>query len=154
MPSLGKFIKAGKGQSTVELAFAFPLLMLVFFGVVEFSHLFYTQLTAQNALRDAARFMVTGQGYDATDPAVRAGLIHDKFCDSLIGTGVSCPPIGADFKFTCGPVGGAVDCVPAGGNPGDTVTVTATLIKPWFTGLFGAPITLTLSTTWQNEQYL
>ena len=150
MLSLRKFIKTGKGQSTVELALAFPLLMLVFLAVVEFSHLFYTELTAQSALREAARYMVTGQGYDATDPAVRAGLIHDKFCQSLIGTGVSCPPIGPDFKFTCG----AVDCTPAGGNPGETVTVTATLTKPWFTGLFGAPITLTLSTTWQNEQYL
>jgi len=150
MLSLRKFIKVGKGQSTVELAFAFPLLMLVFFGVVEFSHLFYTQLTAQNALRDAARYMVTGQGYSSSDPDARADIIHDKFCQSLIGTGVSCPPIGADFKFTCD----AVDCVPAGGNPGDTVTVTATLIKSWFTGLFGTPITLTLSTTWQNEQYL
>ena len=154
MLSVRKFIKTGKGQSTVELAFAFPLLMMVFFGVVEFSHLFYTQLTAQNALRDAARYMVTGQGYSSSDPDARADIIHDKFCQSLIGTGVSCPPIGADFKFTCGPVGGAVDCVPAGGNPGETVTVIANLTKPWFTGLFGAPITLTLRTTWQNEQYL
>ena len=150
MRALSKSIRSRQGQSTVELALAFPLLMLVFLGIVEFAHLFYTELTAQNALREAARYMVTGQGYSLSDPNQRANFIHDKFCQSLIGTGVSCPPIGPDFKFTCG----AVDCTPAGGNPGQTVTVTAILTKSWFTGLFGAPITLTLSTTWQNEQYL
>ncbi|TMA07625.1 MAG: hypothetical protein E6J89_16340 [Deltaproteobacteria bacterium] len=140
-----------KGQTVVEFSLVVLLLFSLIFAIVEFSHLFYTELTLQYALREAGRYMVTGQGDVSGDPTIRANLIHDKFCQGLIGTGLSCPPIGtgtaANFRFICG----GSDCSPAGGNPGDTVKVTVKLTKPWFTGLFGAPIPFTLSTTWKNE---
>jgi Flp pilus assembly protein TadG len=140
-----------RGQTVVEFSLVLLLFFSLIFAIIEFSHLFYTELTLQYALREAGRYMVTGQGDVSGNPSIRANLIHDKFCQGLIGTGLSCPPIGtgtsANFRFICG----ASDCSPAGGNPGDTVKVTVKLTKPWFTGLFGAPIPFTLSTTWKNE---
>lgn len=149
-PSLPEKVKCERGQAVVEFTFAALLFFSLIFAIVEFSHLLYTRLNAQHALREAGRYMVTGQGFDPGDSTARGNVIHDKFCQSLIGTGVSCPPVGPDFRFTCG----VAACSTPGGNPGQTVTVTATLTKPWFTGLFGSPITFTLNTTWKNEPYL
>ena len=149
MSAFPKFMRSGRGQSTVELAFAFPLLMLVFFAVVEFSHLFYVRVTLQHALRQAGRYAVTGQGQDPIDADARIEAIRTRFCDYLIGTGLPCPTtFGGNFAIN------PVD----GGGPGDTVTITATFTRPWFTVLFNqfaaGGINLSVSTTWVNYKFV
>ena len=150
-------IKCQRGQAVVETTFSFLIFMMVFFGIVEFSHLFYTKMNMQHALSEAGRYMVTGQGLDlsGTNPNARLATIQNKFCKNLIATGLSCVNLASHMTVTCAGAGG---CAQPAGGPGQTVTLTATYTKPWFTGLFNhllpVPVTLTASTTWVNELYM
>ena len=148
-------IKCQRGQAVVEITFSFLIFMMVFFGIVEFSHLFYTKVNMQHALSEAGRYMVTGQGLDlsGTNPNARLTIIKNKFCQNLIATGISCA---AYFRHDSHLR--RRGCTSAAGGPGQTVTLTATYTKPWFTRLFNqllpVPVTLTASTTWVNEVYM
>ena len=143
------------GQAVVEFTLGFLLFLMVFYAIVEFAHLFYTRVNLNHALSEAGRYMITGQGIDASgsDPEARLTMIKQKFCRNLIATGLSCTDIDTHFEVTC--IGG---CTQPAGGPGQTVTLTATFQKSWFTGLFdslmGGPVTLTTSTTWKNEPFL
>lgn len=143
--TLAGFVKEEKGQSVVELALVFPIFALVFFAIVEFSHLFYTKLTLQHALREAGRYAVTGQTGAET---IRPDAIQEVFCKSLIGTGLSCSEVAGQFQLN-----------PAdGGGPGDVVILTARFVKAPFTGLIsrffpGGKVTFQMSTTWKNEPF-
>jgi len=142
-----KYIKSDKGQSIIEFTLVFPIFALVFFAVVEFSHLFYVRLTLQHALREAGRYMVTGRA-DEPDPdnpgeaLPREQAIEAIFDKWLMGTGTGLQ----DFAMN-----------PAdGGGAGETVTLTAAFTKPWFTILFDqfspGGVTFNMSTTWVNER--
>ena len=139
------FIKSERGQSVVELALVFPLFALVFFAIVEFSHLFYVKLTLQHALREAGRYAVTGR---AEEKGTRPEAIQEVFCKNLIGTGLSCREVRGEFALN-----------PAdGGGSGDIVTLTATFEKAPFTLLIGRfftdrKVTFRVSTTWKNEPF-
>jgi Flp pilus assembly protein TadG len=152
-----KSIRDQRGQAIVETTLSFLIFMMVFFAVVEFSHLFYTRVNLQHALSEAGRHMITGQGIDLSgaDPNARLATIQNKFCQNLIATGLSCTDLVSAMTVTCA---GGSGCSQPGGGPGQTVTLTATYTKPWFTGLFnhllGTPPTLTSSTTWVNEVYM
>ncbi|MGH7827212.1 MAG: TadE/TadG family type IV pilus assembly protein [Candidatus Binatia bacterium] len=147
-----------RGQAVVELTFAFLIFITIFLGIVEFSHLLYTKVTLQNALRSAGRYMVTGQtALDGNgNPIPRDQVIHDVFCDNLIAVGVPCPS-GSDFQFICIEDDGTTTAC-SGGGPDDTVMVTVNLSKPalipFFSQFFpsgGFPFQL--HTTWKNEPY-
>jgi hypothetical protein len=149
-------IRGQRGQAVVELTFAFLIFMTVFYAIIEFSHLLYTKVTLQNALRSAGRYMVTGRtGKDGDGNDIpRDQMIHNVFCANIIAVGVPCPS-GSNFQFTClDPP--APSC--SGGEPEQTVMVTVNLAKPalipFFSQFFptgGVPFTL--STTWRNEPY-
>jgi len=55
-----------RGQSAVELALIFPVLLLVLMGIIEFSRAFFTYCTISNAAREGARY----------------GIIHPTWEDS------------------------------------------------------------------------
>jgi TadE-like protein len=147
-------IKSQRGQAIVELTFGFLIFMSIFYAIIEFSHLLYTKVTLQNALRSAGRYMVTGQKITGVN---RDQVIHNVFCQNLIAVGVPCPDIGPDFQFTCLPDGSPpVSC--SGGGPDETVMVTVNLAKPalvpFFSQFFPAGgFPFSLSTTWHNEPY-
>jgi hypothetical protein len=144
------------GQAVVELTFAFILFFTMFMAVVEFSHLLYTKLTLQHALRSAGRYMVTGRtGQDSQGVNIpRDQMIHGTFCANLIATGVQCPGLGSNFQFVC--IGSP--CTAPGGGPEQVVMVTVNLTKqpliPFgsqFLPSGGFPFQL--STTWKNEPF-
>ena len=85
-----------RGQAAVELTLGFLLFFSIFMAVVEFSHLLYTKVTLQHALRSAGRYMVTGQtSTDGNGNSVaRSDAIHDVFCANVIATGLQCPSLG------------------------------------------------------------
>jgi Flp pilus assembly protein TadG len=143
--------KKEHGQVIVEFTFIALLFFTLIFAIVEFSHLFYTRLTVQHALREAGRLMITGQGTSLTNPNARVQAIQQKFCDQLIGTALSCANV--NFTVTC-----AGGCTQAGGGPNQSVTLTVTFAKSWFTPIFnnfmGGPLTLSVSSTWKNEPYM
>ena len=154
-----RFLQNYRGQAAVELTFAFLLFFTLFMAIVEFSHLLYTKVTLQHALRTAGRYMVTGRtGLDSYgNPIPRDQMVHDVFCANVIATGLQCPSLASEkFQFTCLPV--PTPCTQPGGGPEQTVMVTVNLTKPAmmpFASQFfpegGVPFQV--STTWKNEPY-
>jgi Flp pilus assembly protein TadG len=49
------------GATVVEMAIIAPVFLLVLLGLIEFSLIFFATLTMQYAVREGARFAVTGQ---------------------------------------------------------------------------------------------
>jgi len=54
------------GQSLVEFALLLPVMLMLFFGTMEFGRLWFTRLTVRHAVVEATRFAVTG--IRLTDP--------------------------------------------------------------------------------------
>lgn len=50
-----------RGSAVVELAIIAPIAFLLLIGVIEFAIVFYTTLTMQYAVREAARYAITGR---------------------------------------------------------------------------------------------
>jgi len=149
-------VKEQRGQAAVELTLGFLLFFALFMAVVEFSHLNYTKVTLQHALRSAGRYMVTGQTTkDANGNNIaRSDAIHDVFCANVIATGLQCPSLGPDFTFVC------LDapCSQPAGGPNQTVMATVTLHKhsltPFFSQFFSTDgVTFQISSTWKNEPF-
>jgi hypothetical protein len=146
-----------RGQAVVEMTLGFLLFFALFMAIVEFSHLLYSKLTLQHALRTAGRYMITGKTgtTGGGTPIPRDQMIHDVFCNNVIAAGVQCPALGSsNFQFTC--VGGP--CTQPGGGPDQTIIVTINLSKPtlmpFFSRFFPAGgVPLQLSTTWKNEPF-
>ena len=155
-----RFLQSHRGQAVVELTFAFILFFTLFMAIVEFSHLLYTKVTLQHALRTAGRYMVTGRtGKDGSGNDIpRDKMIHDVFCANVIATGLQCPAVNtSDFQFTCLDPPPAVTCT--GGGPNQTVLVTVKMKKPammpFFSQFFpSGGVQFQLSTTWKNEPFV
>lgn len=137
----------------MEFALAAVLFFTVFLAIIEFAHLFYVKLTLQHALREAGRFMITGRnGVDAEgNPTIPrcngdgTGAVWDKFYQNVKGFG-SRPTltITSDSGTACG-------------RAEETVTLTATYTKPWFSVLANSfmpgGVPLTVSMQWVNEPF-
>ena len=153
-------LKRRDGQAVVELTFGFLLFFSLFMAIVEFSHLLYSKVTLQHALRTAGRYMVTGKtGTDGAGvPIPRDQMIHDVFCANIIAAGVQCPNLGtSNFQFACPGSPGNI-CSPQGGGSNQTVVVTVNLSKPslmpFFSRFFpSGGVPFQLSTTWKNEPF-
>lgn len=68
-----------KGQATVEFALVALLLSALLFAIIDLAYMCYVNLTMQEAVREGARYAVTGQG-----GATQASLIQ-KIRDSSNG---------------------------------------------------------------------
>jgi Flp pilus assembly protein TadG len=69
-----------RGVAVVEFAFAAILFFTVLFAIVDFSYLFFANLTMQHAVREGARYAVTGQS--GLDPTPQ-GTAQDR-CDAAV----------------------------------------------------------------------
>ena len=150
-------LRASKGQGAVEFMFAFVLFFTMFMSIVEFSHLFYSKLTLQHALREAGRYMVTGR----VEKDIKSGkeisrdqAVLNVFCGNLTASGIACPVLEDNFEFTC------LDapCTKKGGGPDQTVMVTGTFRKqplfPFFRPFFtNQGVAIQVSATWRNEPF-
>ena len=145
------------GQAVVELTFGFLIFFSLFMAIVEFSHLLYSKVTLQHALRTAGRYMVTGKtGVDGGGlPIPRDQMIHDVFCNNVVAVGVQCPNLGtSNFQFACL----YTSCSQPGGGSNQTVMVTVNLSKPTLMPFFSrffpsGGVPFQLSTTWKNEPF-
>jgi Flp pilus assembly protein TadG len=137
-----------RGQGLVEFALVIPLVLLLFFGVFEFGRFFYSRLTLQHAVAEAARFAVTGNVLADTitgDPMTRA-----KSIISVIHRNASTLNIDV----------GRVTIYPSdAGGPGDVVRVSADftfqLMIPGYTSLFpNGQLEFSVSTAMRNEPFI
>ena len=79
--------RAGRGSTLVEFALIAPLLFFLMFVIIELAILFWVNLTMQYAVREGARYSVTGQSN--LDPATvnqqRYLAVIQKIKDSSMG---------------------------------------------------------------------
>ncbi len=154
---VGVCIFRKNGQAAVEMTVGFLIFFTLFMGIAEFSHLLYSKVTLQHALRSAGRYMVTGKTNTGGDglPIPRDQMVHDVFCNNIIAAGVPCPALGtSNFQFACL----SAACSQPGGGPNQTVVVTVNLSKPalmpFFSRFFpSGGVPFQLSTTWKNEPF-
>jgi Flp pilus assembly protein TadG len=128
-----KSIKTGKqerGAAAVEFALILPLLVVMVFGIIEFSILFYNKAMITNACREGAR---AGIVYDFPDRPSAADITNvvNGYCASHLIT------FGDPAQGPSTVVSGI------GGGSGDNLTVTVTynydfLVLPNFLGAFFA----------------
>jgi len=146
------------GGTMLETAFVLGTFLLLLFGIIDLGFLFYSEVTLQNAVRQGARYAVTGNCSSGTcfDPGNGSG---DRL-NTIINTVV---------KFSFGLITNSsvtVTCVQGtcptysgygsnnAGGPGDVVKVSATytwhpiILYRFFTG---GSYTYSVSATYKNE---
>ncbi|MEI6082958.1 MAG: TadE family protein [Verrucomicrobiota bacterium] len=151
---LGKSVSTRRGQSMVEFAIVAPLFFLMVFGIIDIGRVIFSQITLQNAMRQAGRFAVTGNRL--TDPVTlqpmsRVNSIIETAKKAAVGLDVTNIQISSA-------AGGNSGAARAGG-PRDVVTISMTsnlkLITPMIGRFFGASgiYTFTVKTTFLNEPF-
>ena len=72
--------KKASGAATVEFALVAVTVFTLLFGIIDFSYLFWGTLSMQHAVREGARYAVTGQSNLFTNPT---GNAKDR-CDAAV----------------------------------------------------------------------
>ncbi len=145
---LKRFRRSDSGQGLLEFAVIVPVLLLVFFGVFEFGRFYFTRVTLQQAVAEAARFAITGEVLpdpDSGDPMSRAQSII-----AVIHKNAHTLDIDVD-RITLTP--------PDAGGPGDVVTVNAEFSFEFVVPLYdklvpGGKIDFEVSTAMKNEPFI
>lgn len=107
-------LRCTRGTTPVELAIVLPVLLVILFGIFDFSRLFYARLTMQHAVREAVRFAVTGNATNdpvSGTPRSRVESIRAKIVQHAVALDVD--------------VNGIVITPANGGGPGEVVTVSS-----------------------------
>jgi Flp pilus assembly protein TadG len=126
-----KLLRDSGGANLLEAAIITPLLLLVTFGIVDFSALLYVHLALQNGVTQASRFGVTG---NVTGALSRQASIMQAMRTSTPTLTLS------DAAFTFSHLSGG-NWVSGAGAPGDIEKVAVDynwqimtpLISPFFT---------------------
>lgn len=73
------------GTTLVEMAIIAPLFILVLIAIIEVSFMFFTTLTMQYAVREGARFAITGRANETGGSQQRYTTIIAKIKDNSLG---------------------------------------------------------------------
>ena len=74
-------IKKEEGASAIEFALVLPLLLVLVFGIIEFSILFYDKAMLTNASREGARVGIVYRYQDAQKQELHILVFWDLACD-------------------------------------------------------------------------
>lgn len=154
--------KNQKGQTTIEFALVAILLLVLLFAIIDLATLFYVNLTMQHAVREGARYAITGRSDLGEDR--RSALIakireqsmglYNKNQHSPRDPSISViRPTGVTFSNYSG--------TPTTGDPGkadETIVVSLTYTWPLLTPLMkpffqGGAYTFTVKSTMKNEPF-
>lgn len=146
------------GVAAVEMALVAPVLLLLLIGTLEMSLVYFASLTMQYAVREAARYAVTGQVNDDPNTAnqQRYLAVLQKLQDSSAGLYSKVNPVLVVNNTTYSTA--ASYNANMFGNPGDIVVLqvlcTWKLATPVLNLVFpGGVYKFTVGATMQNEQY-
>lgn len=114
-----KHRKSERGAAAVEFALVVPVLLLLLVGIIEFAHVFNTQISLTQAAREAARTMAIQNNQSAAITAAQNG-----------SPGLSPAVSGVTFSSPA--------C-----TSGAEMTVTINYTMPTLTGLLGPSMNLT-----------
>ena len=134
-------MKHQRGATAVEFAIVFPLLILLMFGIIEFSVILYDKAMITNASREGARAGIVSQLVRVSDAQIQS--VVDNYCKLYL----------ISFKSGAAPV---TSVARAGSTFGSELSVTVTytysfLALPKFvTGIVG-PIDLTAKSVMRME---
>ena len=135
-------IKGQRGGSAVEFAIVLPILLVLLFGIIEFSILFYDKAVITNASREGARAGIVFAPTPLDDGGITA--VVNSYCASNL--------------ITFGSATGATTTVSRGGSgsPGDPLTVTVNysydfLVLPNFVTALTGPMDLQAITVMRME---
>jgi Flp pilus assembly protein TadG len=135
-------IKNQRGAALVEFAIVLPLLLVLVFGMIEFSIMFYDKAVITNASREGAR---AGIVYDFPNriPESEISSTVSTYCSGRLITFGSANPANTTISGTCV-------------NAGDTITVTVSylydyLVLPAFIQALAGPVTLSAATAMRCE---
>jgi Flp pilus assembly protein TadG len=139
--------KETRGSTLVEFALVVPMIIVLFMGITEFGRFYFTRITLQHAVREAARFAVTGGTLpdpDTGDPMTRVESIRHVILEEAANLDLD--------------VEGLVVDPPDGGGPSAVVTVTAEFrfefIAPVIRQMFpGGGYDFTVATAMKNEPF-
>jgi len=130
-------VRDDRGVNMVEAAIITPFLLLLTFAIVDFSTMFYVQLTLESAVSQATRFAVTGR--TMADPDNPGGTLSRA--GSIIAAMRQAAPTltipDSAFSFSNMPPGGTTWRGGVGG-PGDIERVTVNYRWNFFTPTIGA----------------
>lgn len=73
------------GAAAVEFAMAAILFFTVLFSIIDWSYLFFANLSMQHAVREGARYAVTGQSGLSPTPGDRCAAAREKVRQSSMG---------------------------------------------------------------------
>ena len=133
-------VKHQKGIAVVEFALVLPILIMLLFGIIEFSLILYDKAVLTNASREGARYGIVSQSPRVTIDEITAKV--NAYCQNHMVT----------FGAQTDPV---VNVTP-GSNFGDPLTVTVTysygfLLLPNFVTAVTGPVNLTATTVMRME---
>lgn len=115
-----RVLRRERGAAAVEFALIVPVLLILVFGIIEFSRLYNEQISLTNAARSAVRVMaISSDEAKATQAAIDAAPTLDA---ALVAAGLSLTPA------TC--------------SAGATMTAAIDYEASLLTGWFGAAIGL------------
>jgi len=144
-----KLFETSRGASAVEFAIILPLLVLLIFGIIEFSFALYDKAMITNASREGARVGIVYRIPAVTDAEI-TGAVNNYLGSHLITFGGK-RPRGSD------PVTGAsVIVMRTGYSPGGELRVRigytySFLVLPQFTPGFGQGINMAAETVMRME---
>ena len=144
---LRRFTGSTRGQGLVEFALMIPIVLFLFFGVYEFGRFYFSRLTLQHAVAEAARFAVTGESLDDEEGN---SMTRAQSIVSVIKRNAQNLNLDVD-RIT-------IDPADAGG-PGDVVTVSAeftfNFFLPGYSSLFpDGDLEFEVTTAMKNEPFI
>jgi Flp pilus assembly protein TadG len=139
-------LKNNKGAAAVEFAIVLPLLILILFGIIEFSVAFFDKAVITNASREGARvgmLFKSGTRNAASEDPIINSTIDNYIASNLISFGST-------------PVTASTTISRTGFSVGDTLTVTVSypysyLVIPGFITAITNPVNITATTIMRME---
>ena len=121
----GKRKRRERGQSLVETAVVFPILLLLLAAIIDFGRAFDVYIVLTNAAREGAR-------WGSVNPELSEAQVEQIVIDDVLGSGTNITPI-TEFD---------TDNVTVLGQEPDSEEVTVTVtysFELWFGRLIGIP---------------
>ena len=139
-----------RGASAVEFAIVLPLLVLILWGIIEFSILLYDKAMITNLSREAARAAIVFGNRDLDQATLQAWVDSDPRVSGILAR---CKDQLISFKPGGGVQPPDIEVKEAIAGVGNTVTIDVTYYYHWlyFPNWFGATKELTARTSMRRE---
>lgn len=145
-----------RGATIVEFAIIAPVFVMLMIGVIELSMVYFANLTMQHAVREGARYAVTGQSNldPNTSNQQRYQAVLQKIKDSSMGMYDKVAPAVSVTNMSGGTNSGSGTF----GSAGDIIVISLDCNWPMVTPMMAAFFTngkahFVVSATMRNESY-